>query len=606
MLHGRKAVYSAKELSRRFALFLPSKGLIRRGNMIRGVAPASEILSKMKMASLTAGDGSALPALDWDGELLSRVFFLFSTELEDVKVTLKSLLSAGLVPRIVCSEKDGELLVHQGKVDPMYIVFHGRSPIFVSRDSVVLIYNTRSSYMDVAHSRYCYSHALYASSAREEVYGILSSVTAETRLPAENHNEAGRQAADGRFLIARYNPSLKPLKQKIIDSVFYMEKWELLSEQEKKIRCVSSVLLTLVLPIMPLVFWAISHGRDNSAHDLGVLRWQASLYRKKYLQRLSPSSMMLGDNEALKRDFISIVKSVGSIPELGYTDASGKFTSAAQQESLAHKALFLSRSKHETTKLVACVTILISIFSASLAHILLSARKGALAASIMYSGMLVVLVCLAGISYRHKHQKGAMALTCLSLLAAALLAVAVVGYHSGVASPALRVIDSCLAVIGVIATVLYALAIVIASLVHSRDKKVASGLGIGITAYLNMKPTLISELKAHSNNTADTEVLLRVLSDGGQDPSFLLANSKQASEEPAGAPITTTACTTAGPSGSSDRAPQPEGLSPFEGSGADQDEEASPLYSRVTSSSLNECKVTTTANRQLEHSASQG
>ncbi|MGN7661208.1 MAG: hypothetical protein ACTJLK_01100 [Anaplasma sp.] len=564
VLREREAAYSAEELSRRFALFLPPKGLIRRGNVIRGVAPVSEMLSKMQMAGPAASYGSEVPALDWDGELLSRVFFLFDTKPQDVRVALKSLLSVGLVPRVVCSEPEGLLLTKYWGVDPMSIVFLRRSPVFVSRDSVVLIYSAEASHMNFEVLR-SYLSTPYAT---KNMCGILSRLTTGARLPEEGHNETGAQAADGRFLIARYDPSLKPLKQKIIDSVFYMEKWELLSEQEKTIRCVSSVLLTLVLPIMPLAFWATSRGRNNSAsYDLGVLRWQASLYKKRYLQRFSPSSMMFGNDEALKQDFIRIAKSVGSIPELKYSDAGGEFTSGAQKESLEHKVLLLSGSNHKTKKLVVCMAVLIPIFSASFAHILLPASEGALAASIMYSFMLVVCVRLAVLAYRHKYKKGVMALTCLALLMVPLLAVAAVGYHSGVVSPALRGIDSCLAVIAVIATVLYTLAIGIAHLVHSRNKKIADGLGIGITAYLNMKPALISELKAHGRRTADAEVLLQVLSNSGQ-----AGDGGQAGV----VPIVAAAGTTPGPSGSSDHTPQQEGLSPFEGNGADQ-EEGAPL-----------------------------
>ncbi|MCU7611157.1 hypothetical protein [Anaplasma capra] len=529
MPHSRRVAYSAEEIAKRFALFVPHKGIVRFGHTIPGIAPMSEMVNKSR-------SGGALPTSEvvtpeeFNSALFSRIFCCFHSKPKDIKNTVALLMSSGLTPRVVCSPQDREYLIRSGIGDAC--VTSEAQHAFPSEDSVALIYHKELSRLDF---RTLQAHLICSEGEEHGIHLLLSNLMTNARLVER------ASGADNKFFVAKYNSSQKPKNRKLLDSVFYMDRWSLLSNKEKTLRCVGSVLLTLIMPIMPLVFAFLSRGKDKKAnYDIGVTPWQWHSYQDMLKKASSPYDMLFGGDEEAVQRLVSAATKVALEPDFGYMDENHEPTEKAKQVSRKHNFLLLASGKQLSNKdfalrigFLAVVAILAISSIAQLSLHSMSHPGASVASAISYG--IVVCVCMGAIYTHRKDTKKVVAFGILAFVCAAFLANAAITFHLGNPSGAVAEgLDTMISSTMVILSIVYGIAARAMNVIHKKDKKVADELGVGVTAYLNMRTKLHSELKDRNLETVKAEVLVKVLEDNGIDVSALLTeqNAGSHSAEP--------------------------------------------------------------------------
>ncbi|PLC08356.1 UNVERIFIED_ORG: hypothetical protein C0V67_01905 [Anaplasma ovis] len=513
MPSSRGVAYSAQDISRRFALFMPGKGIVRLGRLIPGVAPASALINR-DLEALPAGSSE----VEFNDVLLSRTFCFFDSKPADVRKTVAALASSGLVVRIMCSAQDCEYLTGKG-ISSETCISDARYA-FPSRNAVVLIYHREFSRMDFRGLK----ALMVWDGAPQEMRQLL------TELMSSTHGAARVAGDDNKFFTVKYRASEKPLGQKLLDSVLYAEKWSLLSAEEKAWRCAFSVLLTLILPIMPVVFALIARGRSKDpSYNLGIMRWQNSVYRDGQLPKSDPYDMLFGDDAEASRRLTDTVNMIASEPGFGYMDSDHRLTEKAKVVSKWHNLLLLASRKQLSRGELALRAVFLVTFAtlaiASIAQLSLSsiAHSGAsIASAVSYCALIGV--CVGSICIYRKDTKRLLMFGTLSFACVALLANSITTFHLGSApGPVTQSLETIISTALISLFVMYCIAACAANLIYKKDKMVANELGMSFTAYRDIKPQLCSELKNHDRNAANAEVLVRILEDSGEDVATLLA-----------------------------------------------------------------------------------
>ena len=514
MPDSRRAAYPARDMSRRFALFIPGKGIVRFGRLIRGVTPASELINRDPEGGVLS-DGR--PA-GYNDVLLSRTFCFFNSNLADVRKAVASLASSGLVVRIVCSAQDRARLMQNGISGGTCV--SSAEYAFPSRDSVALIYHGKFSRLSF--------HGLQALMAREDAPQEMRQLL--TELPARTRTAAGQPVAnaDNKFFTARYRVSRKPVEQKLLDSVLYMEKWSLLSAEEKIWRCAFSVLLTLMLPIMPVAFVLIARGRSKDPYDLGIMRWQNSVYRDEQRSKSNPYDMLFGNDTVATSRLIDIVNRIASEPSFGYMDSGHRLTEKATAVSRRHNLLLLASRKQLSRGELALRAAFLAVFATmtitSIVQLFLSSvvHPGAsIASAVSYCALIGI--CAGAIYIHRKDTKRLIVFGTLSFVCLALLVNSIAAFHiGGTPGPVAQGLETMISATLIALFALYCTIVCAVNLIHKKDKMVANELGMSFTAYSTIKPQLCSELESRDRNAASAEVLVRILEDSGEDVTTLL------------------------------------------------------------------------------------
>ncbi|MFV9870711.1 MAG: hypothetical protein AB8U69_03205 [Anaplasma ovis] len=513
MPNSRGVAYSVQDISRRFALFMPGKGIVRFGRLIPGVTPTSELINR-------DSEGEALPVSSsaaYNDVLLSRTFCFFNSNPANVRRVVALLASSGLVVRIMCSAQDREYLTERG-ISRETCISDARYA-FPSRDSIALIYHREFSRMDFRGLK----ALMVWESAPQEMRQLL------TELMAGTHGVERVTGVDNKFFTARYRASRKPVGQKLLDSALYMEKWSLLSTEEKTLRCAFSALLTLMLPIMPVVFALIARGRSKDpSHNLGIMRWQNSIYRDEQRPKSNPYDMLFGgDTEATSR-LTDIVNRIASEPSFGYMDSDHRLTEKATAVSKRHNLLLLASRKQlsrgELALRAAFLAVLATLTIASIVQLSLGsiAHPGAsIASAISYCALIGI--CAGSIYIHRKDTKRLLMFGTLSFVCLTLLVNSIAAFHiGGTPGPIAQGLETMISAALIALFVVYCTVVCAANLIYKKDKMVANELGMSFTAYREIKPQLCSELKNHDRNAASAEVLVRILEDSGEDVTTLL------------------------------------------------------------------------------------
>ncbi|ACZ48843.1 hypothetical protein ACIS_00150 [Anaplasma centrale str. Israel] len=519
MPYNSGVAHSAEDISRRFALFIPGKGMVRFGHFIPGVTPTSELIGRSLAGEALPAGSTIIPA-EFDNVLLSRTFCFFDSDPTHVRRAVALLASSGLIVRVVCNKQDREYLIRNG-ISSETCISDARHA-FPSQNAVALLYHREYSRVSFGGLK----ALMVLESAPQEMRQLLSKTVSRTGRAADTGN---------RFFTARYDASSKPVGQKLLDSVLYMEKWSLLSSEERAWRCAGSALLTLVMPIMPIIFALLVRGRNNdAAYNLGIMRWQDRVYRDRQHPKSTPYDMLFGNDADAALRLTDTVTKVASEPGFGYMDSNHRLTEQARVASMQHNFLLLADRKHLSNRdlalrvaflaVIAMLTIS-SIVQLSLGNI---AHPGAsIASAVSYCALLGI--CAGSLYMHRKDTKRLVAFGILAFACLALLANSIAAFHLGGPGPVVQGLETLISTALIALSGVYCVVVCAANFAYRQDKAVSSELGMSFTAYRDIKPKLYSELRNYDQKAASAGVLVRILEDSGEDVTTLLRQQDETS-----------------------------------------------------------------------------
>ena len=434
---------SSYNVHRRFAnriertiFYIPNSGILRLGKLVPNITPASCIIKP---------DENAIQE-----RFLNRVLIHNFRSKKDIKQIVEFLRSLGLSAVIHSQDDLGPYDVYSYKENRKY---------------------NNSDYVFIVSSRNPHK----PDDLRDIILGAERKFT----------NVSGTEGKD--FKIIEYDTKSKPLKDKIYDSIFYFEKWSLLTPGEKILRCCFSV-LSLTIPIIPIIIMLYSFGNlqvREKAYKANLLPWQYRKYKKprsiydildSLPEQKKENVLLKLKKEAQKRGFLELVDG-----EYKATDLEGK-VSLKNNLLLIESKSSLNR-KQWTLRVITfllltlvCITKILTL----ICHFL-KADKAALYCSII-SYSVIFAVGLSLISLKTTPAKICagicivLSLTFLLLNVASLLLGTDFSYElmlSGVLA----------AVTGVMLTVA-----LVCHRFYKRDRELVSKLGgISITSYISMK-----------------------------------------------------------------------------------------------------------------------
>ena len=409
--------------------------------------------------------------------IASRTFFLFEHNISRITETLQEIQSLSLSPKIVCTTEDAKKLLSNG-ISPCSILHEDW--VLVSKDVLLLVYSSALS--EKSLTQLC---SVFSASADAETttISLLARATRNLKFPVSSNF----------FCTAEYNDLLKPWSQSVLDAVFYMEKWSFLTEGEQKLRCLSSIFLFPI--IIPLICLGLLRRHSTYKTEYpNLMRWQLSGYRKAVrayaLSNLDPC------NYNVKKPALDVIAGPALI-ELGYFNEDQQPTERGNYVSPFHNFVGLAQlsdvPKHAANLRVACMlsALAAAVFSTSyFVGLFLHARLVHILATMSCAAVFIAFVTLTidVISRGSSKDKRNILPVCLTVLPYSAIMLGV-GIAFGNSVP-LLVQTFCCAVT-LLACLLYAAVSISMSILYRKDVQMAQKLGLSITSYLEIKPTIV-------------------------------------------------------------------------------------------------------------------
>ena len=517
VVFGHEATTLREDVLRRSAFFAPSIGLISRGSAIYGVAPLSEMVSENDVLSELETQTPLTP--DACKNLLSRTLILYDHTPKMVIKTLRAFDNGSCTPRLVCNSEDAEKIVSIDKHTRAKLLT--RTSHFLVEDTLLLVYcgTLSGQKFDEIQEKLCSFPTLKASLIKE-----ISSQTSGARFIKNSDRNRNNV-----FCVARYDPYEKSFFQRFIDAALYMEKGELLTPEERRLRTVLTILLfpTLFIPLLSLI---IACGRKEKCKGSNLTRWQLSQYEKRQKDKTSLQSVVFSE----EFDILPLKKIVfGTLQALKLKDRHNKTTDIGKKERLPHIFLGTAKNDHMTKmqflSQIAFFAAMTLLFFGGLFSLIMYAMGNT--ESSLYS----LLLSAAGAS---------LALGTLlinkakteSICAAAVTAVFVTGFWLGNAfvsrsTASMYSLGQAIALASILVSTIFAVAVCAENLIlHIRkDRAIADKLDLSISSYLEVKSLLEQELEKSLNKNFSTHSCLDALKKGGCDISSFFEDTNSES-----------------------------------------------------------------------------
>ena len=518
-MYGHEAITLREEVLRRSAFFTPSIGLMSRGTALYGVAPLSEIVNVADVLSTLETQTSL--TLATRKNLLSRTLVFYDHTPKMVVKTLQALDDSSFTPRLVCVKEDAKKIVSIDRTAESKLLT--RTSHFLVSDTLLLVYCETFSgkKLDEIQEKLSASPVLKASLIEE-----ISSQISGARFIKNSDGTKSNM-----FCVARYDPYKKSFFQRFIDSALYMEKRELLTPEERRLRTILTVLLlpTLLIPLVSLI---IACGRKEKYKASNLTRWQLSQYEKKQKDKSSLQSVVFSE-ELEVLTFKKIV--FDTLQALKLKDAHNKTTAVGKTARLRHVLLAAAKTDHMTKmqflSQIVFFTAMTLIFFGGLFSLVMSSMGKT--ESSLYS----LLLSATG---------GSLALGTLlinkakteSICATIVTAVFITGFWLGsaVMSPSTAPMYSlvhAISLASLLVATIFTIAVRIENIVlHiKKDKAIADKLELSISSYLEVKSLLKQELKKSLDKNFPTHSCLDALKKGGCDVSSFFEDTDSKSAD---------------------------------------------------------------------------
>ena len=502
-MHKSEDTVRLEEVLRRSAFFAPSIGLMLRGCAVYGLAPLSEIVSKDGI--LSEMEKQATFPTSRHRDLISRTLVFYDHTPQKVVETLQTLDGSIFTPKIICSEGDAKKITAVNKAMNSKLL---QSPHFLVTDTLLIVYCGSFSDKKLGDIRsYLRDFPDEQASLTREISSQISSARF-----IKNHGSVGKNS----FHIAKYAPEEKSLFQRFLDTALYMERSELLTSGEKRLRAIFTVLLfpTIVAPLVALVM-ACGHIEGSKYAESNLTRWQYLQYERRKQKTSSLHSVVFSSElETLpQKKTITAVLQANNLK-----DRYGTTTDVGNKTSLRHVLFaFASTSymtKKQTVSQVAFFTAMTLIFFGGLLFFITSSTNAFYSLLLSGSGMSLALGVLLANKARTE-----------CICAAVTTLVFVLGFWSvnitRSRSLTMHGLGSAISLVSLFSTCIFVTAVCIENLIlHVRkDKTIADKLELSISSYLEVKPLLERELEKNVDKNLLTHSCLNALKEGGCDVS---------------------------------------------------------------------------------------
>lgn len=497
---------------KRSVFFSEELGLIWSNNVIKGIAPISTVLENdTRLEYVVAPLNASLRR-----ELLSRVFILYDTKPKEVKERIASLArKTPYCVRLICSQDDSKAIGKSRTVEDTML----RPKSVLPRDTLLLLYVAELSELSLGNIK----RKLTLILPKEKVINLISALFVDVSFCCGNG-----QHKNNILCIARYKPENKPLKHKILDAVFYMEKQELLTKKEIVLRYVSTVLLfpTLITPAICLIN---TLGRPHlfAFPNARVTRWQYYQHKKR-LSTLRNVVSLLRDTSPKTEKYRKALFQL--LIDRGYVDEEHTPTKIGKRTNNRHNLLLatpnsLLGAKQLAARCLLWATLILAIAGASAYFALsvmplISPTKAVTALVVAAaSGLLSVGVFAAHLNNKMaQYVIGGTVVLCLVCLAT-ISSFSAISETLPFATHHMAALASFIIVC---ALTVVCMALVENFMLHKNDRAAADLLGLSLTTYLDVKPYVAAELRKCDNEHMMATACLNALEAGGADVSPLL------------------------------------------------------------------------------------
>ena len=499
------------KIVRRSVFFNEDFGIIWRGNVVPGIAPISAVLEN------TQDLDSAISSADSDlkKELLSRVFVLYNTKPENVKKRVGSLTKkTRFSARLICLKNESWGLSNACINDALLL----RPDSVLPRDILLILYVQGLS----EHSLQTQRTLLSKPHTRKEIIGLIAKRIRNVSFsrPEPNDNNI--------LCVARYQPEQKPLLHKVLDSMLYMERRELLTRQELILRYVSTVLLfpTIIAPLVCLIM-ALGQRHSKRRCPTNLTRWQYYQHQEKHAA-LQSVVALLKDKSARTEMYRDAL--IQLLIERGYLDSTENATPLGKRTRDRHNLMLttagsLLNKKQIVIRCLLWTAVTLALVSAIAYFVLIFAPfVNAARAFTAFAIAATSSLFASGILAFHIRNQTALCVVVGSIAVAGICLATISAVYSISGKPpiSLNTISAITALIAVCAIAITGLACAENFILHKNDRVAANHLGLSLTAYLDIKPYMKAELRKYSDEHITVTASLNALRTGGADIEPLL------------------------------------------------------------------------------------